>query len=382
MIKRKAHKDWGEELYQKSKKSISKSIKVVLMAVIGVLLSISLLFLTVWARNSQAIANDFYSDHTTSLRHRLQEVLFGDNQVWEKIINSQLSINDTESTSSIITAGYVLTGIDLNKPATFLASQIPGLEVAMDNQVAMDIPDDTIAESVGPIGVDGAAVNGAGYELTLPSNWQKNSNEPVLFIYHTHNTEAYMPDSGSRYNENGTKNTVVEIGDYLSETISSKYDIPVAHSQKNHIWEPFWAAYTHSLQTIETALSTMDSINYVIDIHNDGVGEELTTMTMEGQTYARLYLVVGADRTRNPMWEKNRQFALRLQEKLEQRYPGLSRGILLQETARYNQHLKANSLLIEVGGYKNTVAEAKRSTAILAELLSEIIMEDIASGVY
>ena len=104
----------------------------------------------------------------------------------------------------------------------------------------------------------------------------------------------------------------------------------------------------------------------------------MTTTRIKGQKYARLYFVVGSDRIRNPRWEQNYKFALRLQHKIEQRYPGLSRGILLQDTARYNQHLCDNSILVEMGGYQNALIEAKRSTEILAEILAEIVYEDMS----
>ncbi len=351
--------------------------KLIVLAIVGSVLSIALLFFTAWATNEAVSAAGVYSDHATSVRLRLQEVLFSDAQVWQSIINSQLKIAKNNNSNSIVAAGYVLTGVDLYKPITFLQSQIASLDPGTIPD-SSDILDDTVSESAGPLVVNDVVDYGAGQEISLSSTATFNSQDPVVFIYHTHNTEAYMPDSGVRYQENGNSATVVQTGILLAELLQDKYSIPVMHTSKNHIWEPFWAAYSHSLQTVEAALNEQQSINYILDIHNDGVPKELTTTRIKGQKYARLYFVVGSDRIRNPRWEQNYKFALRLQHKIEQRYPGLSRGILLQDTARYNQHLCDNSILVEMGGYQNALIEAKRSTEILAEILAEIVLEDMS----
>ena len=364
-------------------KNIHKLIitKLVLLAVAGIFLSVSLLFLTAWAmQDSGSTGSSIYSDHRTSVKVRLREVLFNDNQVWNSIVNSQLKVNNNKS-SNIVALGYVLTGIDLYRPITFLQSQFQWFNtstVIANPSIEGDIVDDTIYESAGPSIITSGVENGAGQEVDVTTTQTISSDKPLVFIYHTHNTEAYLPDSGVRYQSNGNSATVVQPGILLSKILNDKYEIPVLHSQKNHIWEPFWAAYSHSLQTLEENLKKHKSINYVIDIHNDGVGKELTTIKLNGERYARIYFVVGSDRVRNPKWQKNYNFALRLQHKLEQRYPGLSRGILLQDTARYNQHLVNNSILIEMGGYQNSLAEARRSTEILAELLAEVILEDLS----
>lgn len=364
-------------------KNIHKLIftKLVILAVAGIFLSVSLLFLTAWAMQGPSeVGNAVYSDHRTSVKFRVREVLLGDNQVWNSIINSQVKINNNKS-SNIIALGYVLTGIDLYRPITFLQSQFQwfnSTNVITSPSIEGDIVDNTVSESAGPTINKSGVENGAGQEVDVSKTQTINSDKPLVFIYHTHNTEAYLPDSGVRYQTKGNNCTVVQPGIQLASILKDDYDIPVLHSQKNHIWEPFWAAYSHSLQTLEETLNKHDSIKYVLDIHNDGVGKELTTVKINEKKYARIYFVVGSDRVRNPKWQKNYKFALRLQHKLEQRYPGLSRGILLQETARYNQHLVNNSILIEMGGYQNSLAEARRSTDILAKLLAEVILEDLS----
>ncbi|MBT9155198.1 MAG: hypothetical protein DDT37_00163 [Firmicutes bacterium] len=56
-----------------------------------------------------------------------------------------------------------------------------------------------------------------------------------------------------------------------------------------------------------------------------------------------------------------------LQQSLETVHAGFSRGILLREHGRFNQHLHPQTLLIEIGGHENTMEEVLRATRLLAQ---------------
>ena len=64
----------------------------------------------------------------------------------------------------------------------------------------------------------------------------------------------------------------------------------------------------------------------------------------------------------------------RIDAKLGQRFPGLSRGIQLVEW-RYNQHLHPRALLIEVGCQENSKEEAIRSIELFGDTVAEILAE-------
>lgn len=64
---------------------------------------------------------------------------------------------------------------------------------------------------------------------------------------------------------------------------------------------------------------------------------------------------------------RNHAFALALQQSLETVHAGFSRGILLREHGRFNQHLHPQTLLIEIGGHENTMEEVLRATRLLAQ---------------
>lgn len=326
------------------------------------------------------------SEHDHSFLSRLHLVCWETADLWKFVFayavpEMTLSSKAQTQNSIVNLLTFLMVDVDMTDPRTLLRSQIPFL-----NSVDMDVVErvredfEHVAESGPPANVSVPPVErGAGSEAMDIATFF--SNQPAVFVYHTHNTEAYLPDAGVRYSEDETVG-VVKVGAYLTELLDSKFGVPTLHSRNYHVWEPWWAAYTHSLVTVQEALHQHESIRYVLDIHNDGVRRKETTVIIDGMSYARLYFVVGANPSRNPNWQNNYTFALRLQHKIEQRYPNLSRGILLVEGSRYNQHTSDNALLVEVGGFENSLEEALRSTEILAEILAEIVLEDVKVPVY
>ena len=70
-------------------------------------------------------------------------------------------------------------------------------------------------------------------------------------------------------------------------------------------------------------------------------------------------------------WTDNLKFAVKVQEKANELYPGLFRPILLTES-RYNQHVAKAANIIEVGATGNTLEECLNSMKYLAKVMSEI----------
>lgn len=74
------------------------------------------------------------------------------------------------------------------------------------------------------------------------------------------------------------------------------------------------------------------------------------------------------------------KFAERLQKRLNDKVPYLSKGIYIKDSASgngdYNQALSPNSALIEIGGVENNLEENYRTITVLAEVIQEIWLED------
>ena len=71
-------------------------------------------------------------------------------------------------------------------------------------------------------------------------------------------------------------------------------------------------------------------------------------------------------------WVQNLRFAIKVQEKANEMYPGLFKPIIIRNS-RYNQHLAKAASIIEVGATGNTLEQSNNSMKYLAKVLSEIM---------
>ena len=64
---------------------------------------------------------------------------------------------------------------------------------------------------------------------------------------------------------------------------------------------------------------------------------------------------------------------------IDEKYPGLSKGVITKEgpssNGVYNQDLHENALLLEIGGYENTLDEMYRTADVIAEVFSDFYWE-------
>lgn len=200
---------------------------------------------------------------------------------------------------------------------------------------------------------------------------------PVIVIYHTHNSESFVPDSGQAHIYDNPDKTIVAVGRELARQLES-LGASVIHSARDHVRQAFDQSYTRSLETVNEILAAYDNIDYVFDIHRDALPRRLTTTTINGQSVARVYIVVGGNEALGHLhWRRNYAFAMRLQSKLAELYPGFSRGILLREFGRFNQHIHPHALLIEIGGHENSLDEAVRATTHLARVIMALDAERV-----
>ena len=69
---------------------------------------------------------------------------------------------------------------------------------------------------------------------------------------------------------------------------------------------------------------------------------------------------------------QNLKFAIKIQEKANELYPGLFKPIILRNS-RYNQHLAKAATIIEVGATGNTLDQCLVSMKYLAKVISEVV---------
>lgn len=217
--------------------------------------------------------------------------------------------------------------------------------------------------------------------LNEPLNINFSKKGPKVLVYHTHTSESYVlkqSDIGKKgvpSFSTDPRYSVVRVGEELSRNLK-KYGIDVLHNGTVHDTVRD-AAYGPALKTVQKYVKSYPSIKVFLDIHRDAADSSnklRLVKNINGKNAAQIMFVVGTNgKLPHPDWEENLKFALRLQQKLNDKYPGLARPIWISNN-RYNQHVSDEALIIEIGGDGNLLSECLESTKYLAEVLNEVMM--------
>ena len=216
--------------------------------------------------------------------------------------------------------------------------------------------------------------------LDAPLSWQTPAEGPQVLIIHSHTSESYTPSEGFEYEASGDYRTldnahsVVAVGDMLAETLEAN-GISVIHDTTCHDYPSYNSSYANSRQTIERELAAHPASVMVIAVHRDAAEEVFReTAEVEGQTAAKLMLVVGTDEggLSHPFWRENLSCALKLQALANRHYPELFKSIALR-ASRFNQDETPASLIVEVGSTGNTLPEALTAAEYLGNVIAELL---------
>ena len=170
---------------------------------------------------------------------------------------------------------------------------------------------------------------------------------------------------------------MIRVGEVLAQTLQER-GIGVIHDQSINDYPSYNDSYAVTLTKIRQWQEQYPQLRMVIDLHRDAVedgGKAVAlSATQQGESCARLMLVVGTDQggLTHPDWQENLANALKLQAVLEGQYPGLCRDLDLR-TERFNQHTAPGALLVEVGTNGNTLEQAERSARLLGDGLADMI---------
>ena len=206
-------------------------------------------------------------------------------------------------------------------------------------------------------------------------------NMKNILIYHTHSCESYTPTEQYTYEASGNFRTkdknysVIRVGTELTNYLKH-YGYNVIHDTSYHDYPSYNGSYTNSLKTVESLLQTNPS-DIIIDLHRDAIGSRsdyAPTVRIGDEEAAQIMFVIGtnAGGLWHPNWNQNLKFAIKLQEKAEELYPGLFKPIMLT-TSRYNQHTGKYANIMEVGATGNTLEQCLTSMKYLAKVIDEIM---------
>ncbi len=200
--------------------------------------------------------------------------------------------------------------------------------------------------------------------------------EPLIYIYNSHQTEEYAPSSIAEYSVTPT----VLVGSYILEERLEQAGFETLveeRSIKNLLNENKWNynySYRASRIYLDDVKNNYRTIKYFIDFHRDSLSYDKTTIEIEGKSYAKLLFLIGLE---NPNYMKNLSFTEKIVAKLNERYPGLCKGIYKKGgegvNGVYNQDSSEYTILLEVGGPDNKITEVLNSVNAFSEVFSEVI---------
>lgn len=304
------------------------------------------------------------------------------------------------SLPQVVRRGFELAAdVRLGQPWTLLAAELPAMRLVelpeQDGPLAVHVAallpewhyEQLLNAGVGAVspGPDG----GAGGQP-----WDGSpviDSDPQVLIYHTHATEAYLgpiaPGSGINPNTVGFTPdqhlNVVRVGRELAMQLQG-HGLSVIHVTEQFDFQngvvTRGGAYLQSLRMLQQfsedrpLLDVYPTVRLLVDLHRDSIPRDRAIVTIEGKTAARVLMVVGM--RDNPRWQSNKCVTDRLHALMEQRYPGLSRGVDPRTNSRFNQHLPRTSLLLEIGSVENTLEEALYTVRLLAPLIAEALNQN------
>ena len=206
-------------------------------------------------------------------------------------------------------------------------------------------------------------------------------NKENILLFHTHTCESYTPSENFEYEQTGTYRTtdfnynVVRVGTELTNQLKS-YGYNVIHDNTYHDYPAYNGSYGRSLITVKNLLKQYDNTDILIDLHRDAIGDYTYAPTVQigEEQAAQIMFVIGTDGggLEHENWNDNLKFAIKVQEKANELYPGLFKPIILRNS-RYNQHLAKAACIIEVGATGNTMDQCLNSMKYLAKVMSEVI---------
>ncbi len=187
-------------------------------------------------------------------------------------------------------------------------------------------------------------------------------DKKIIYLYNTHNQEKYNDNTSIFDATKLLKNNLNRLGINVIQEERKTSDY--LHTGLSY--------YDISRTFIKDIMNQDQNISYYIDIHRDSVTNP--SIIINNKSYAKIMFVLGLE---NKNYEKNKAIMVKMNNFLNQNYPGISKGIYEKKGSGvdgvYNQDLEDNILLIEIGGIKNNIEEVNNSTEIIALMLYDML---------
>lgn len=308
--------------------------------------------------------------------------------IQEKNNNRKLADNTTSRSSGI----KKILNVELPKIESFIIDEDQDeeeietkeiVEKAEVNLVTEEIQENNIIakynNTYGTVKIKNESDKEITQDMLIPNIVLENNKD--IIIFHTHTCESYTSSEKFTYEMTGSYRTtdlnysVARVGTELEKHLQ-EYGYNVIHDKTYHDYPAYSGSYGRSLTTVKNILNN-SSAEVIIDLHRDAVGSNSNyapSVKIGEEVAAQLMFVIGTDGggLQHLNWQQNLKFAIKVQEKANELYPGLFRPIIVRNS-RYNQHLSNAATIIEVGATGNTMDECLVSMKYLSKVISEVV---------
>lgn len=221
----------------------------------------------------------------------------------------------------------------------------------------------------------------SNFELEIPKKVvnvkEKNtSSDYLIYVYNTHQKEEY---ASTNFIESEISPTVM-MSSYIMKNVFDKNKFNTLVEERSisdllskNNWK-YYRSYDASRIYLDDSKQNNPTLKYFIDVHRDSLERDKTTVTINDKSYAKVIFLIGLE---NPNYNKNLEFTTKINDKLNEKYPGLSKGIYKKGgvgvNGVYNQDNSEYTILIEIGGVGNNTTEVLNSTLAFCDAFMEVI---------
>lgn len=204
-------------------------------------------------------------------------------------------------------------------------------------------------------------------KIILKDKLKLSSYKYKVYLYNTHDLEQY---------KDFIQNIKISVGNaslLLSNNLKSiGIDVIVEKQKVSDLTNnDLSKSFDTSKILIENIIQS-ENIDLFIDLHRDDEKKEVTTLELNGKKYAKVKFVVGR---KNKNYMLNYNLTELINRKIKEKYPDLTRGIVLNDNYTYNQELSEKIIFINIGGYENDIVEVKNTIDLLSSIIKEVLDE-------
>ncbi len=204
----------------------------------------------------------------------------------------------------------------------------------------------------------------------------KVEEQPSVYIYNTHQAEVYKGKGLEQYNITPG----VMMASYIFQDKLAKQNVNALVLEDNLIDYmnlnnmKHSQSYKASRYFISKTIKDTQSLKLIFDLHRDSIPKEKSTVVINNKSCAKIVFVVGNEYDN---YEQNLALTNKLNQMIKDKYPTLTRGVLIKGGANsngiYNQDLSTKMTLMEMGSDSNTIDEVLNTIELLAPIIGEFV---------